>query len=113
MRSFVRKAVKIASALYLILALACGIAGLAILVTIFSVGGSPGLGYVEGGHYFVGNHGHYTEVSAAFFNGFVKVIACEEGLALLDRGTRANRRLPEAGLGSWQRGVLRVAVTLI
>ena len=38
-----------------------------VLVSFFIfymiVGGSAGIGYCEGGQYFVGNHGDYTEVS--------------------------------------------------
>lgn len=36
---------------------------LAFFVFTAIIGGSAGLGYQEGGRYFVGNHGDYTEVS--------------------------------------------------
>jgi len=45
--------------------------GITVLVGFFLfsaiVGGSTGQGYEEGGKYFVGEHGNYTEVSQTVF----------------------------------------------
>jgi hypothetical protein len=42
------------------------------------VGGSPGLGKIEGGHYFVGEHGRYREVTPLTYNGLALAIRLAE-----------------------------------
>lgn len=83
MRQTYPKPIRVMLTIYSFVVLAWVVCGCAIGATILHVGGSPGLGRVDHGHYFVGMHGHYAEVSAAFFNGFAAIIKWEEFAGLL------------------------------
>ena len=46
----------------------CVLLGFGFMVFSEVIGGSAGNGYCEGSHYYVGNHGFYTEVSEGIWN---------------------------------------------
>jgi hypothetical protein len=69
-------------AAYFLIVLAWMAAGAALGATIVYVGGTPLGGKVEQGHYYVGMHNRYTEVSPWFFDRLAGAMRLEERIGL-------------------------------